>query len=94
MYTEMVLKKIEEIKRIYGNEPQCYLVACILSTNFKGEVWYDNNHCITEIDGNLYDKKGIVSPKKLENGNYLPLSMYGIEHEKALFDALIEKHGL
>ena len=87
---EAVLKKIADIKNFYGEEPQCYMVAMILSTNFGGQVWYNNNHCVTLIEEEFYDKKGVVSIEDFEKGGYMPLHTYGIHVEQSLIDAMYE----
>lgn len=82
-----VLDRIEEIKRVYGHHPQCYLVAILLATEFRGEIWYDHDHCITRIEDKFYDRHGIYegSLKK-----YQPLSNYGIASENKLIIAMSE----
>jgi len=85
----MVENKILLIKRYFGEKPQCYLVALFLATEFNGEIWYDNNHCITRIGDRFYDKHGIYE-KSLEN--FLPIKQFGFNHEADLMRALIDKH--
>jgi len=89
---ESILEKIEDIKRRYGENPQCYLVALILASNFAGEVWYNSNHCVTLIGEKFYDKKGVISVSDFEKGDYLPIYEFGIDQEAALLTALMEKH--
>lgn len=87
-----ILNRIKEIKEQFGDSPNCYLVAILLSTRFGGEIWYDGSHCITQIDWNFYDKNGQISLKEVGNSNYIHINRYGIEIEKALVNSLIEKH--
>lgn len=87
---QRILKFIKEIKKEYGRKPQCYLVATLLTSNFKGEIWYDHNHCITMIDNDFYDKRGVVPIEVVEKGRYLPICMYGIEQQSALMTALVK----
>lgn len=88
---DLVLDKVREIRKRYGNKPQCYLVATLLSSNFGGVVWYNSSHCVTEIGEEFYDKSGIVPVEEFEQGGYLPIHEFGIDIESALLDALIEK---
>lgn len=85
----MIEDRIQLIKQHFGEKPQCYLVALFLATEFKGEIWYDNDHCITRIKDKFYDKNGLYE-KSLEN--FTPLKQYGYWHEAGLMDALIDKH--
>ncbi|WZE63571.1 hypothetical protein PANI_CDS0051 [Maribacter phage Panino] len=87
---KQILDKIKEIKKMYGRKPQCYLVAIILSSNFKGEIWYNSGHCLVEIDGDFYDKRGMVKVEEFENGNYLPINQFGIHIESSLIEAMVE----
>jgi hypothetical protein len=89
--TELVLEKIKNIRKRYGKKPQCYLVATILSSNFGGVVWYNNDHCVTLIDEEFYDKRGVVPIEEFEQGGYLPIHEFGIDIEASLIDALIDK---
>lgn len=84
---DVVLNKIKAIKRKYGRKPQCYVVATILSGNFGGMIWYDSNHCITQIGEEFYDKRGLVPIEEIENGNYIPLHQYGMDIEHQLIVA-------
>ncbi len=88
---DLVLDKVKEIKKRYGRKPQCYLVATILASNFGGVVWYNSNHCVTEIGEEFYDKRGIVPVEEFERDGYLPIHEFGIDIESALMGALIEK---
>jgi hypothetical protein len=87
-----VLAEILKINEVFP-EPQCYLVALLLSSQFQGEVYYNNDHCVTKIDGNYYDKGGLAN-KRVVGGDapYLPLELFGIKHKRGLMRALITKH--
>lgn len=82
-----VLDRINAIKAIYGEHPQCYLVAVLLATEFRGAIWYDHNHCITMIGDQFYDRHGIWESSLK---NYQPLDTYGIESEHQLIVAMSE----
>ena len=86
---DLIQTRIDLIKHYFGEEPQCYLVALMLAIEFKGEIWYNNNHCITRIGDRFYDKHGLYE-KSLEG--FLPMKQYGFNHEADLMRALIDKH--
>lgn len=52
---DRILERIELIKHYFGEKPQCYLVALLLAVEFKGDIWYNSDHCITYIGGKFYD---------------------------------------
>ena len=82
-----ILRRIEVIKALYGVHPQCYLVAMLLATEFKGEIWYNNDHCITRIKDQFWDRKGLYDGSLK---TYLPLKNYGIAIEHTLVVAMVE----
>lgn len=88
-YRDDVLNTIGEINRLW-EKPQCYLVALLLASKHKGEIYYNSNHCITLIGNIFYDKDGIATP----SCNYLNLNEFGMDIKKTLIDALVEKHQL
>lgn len=90
-YQTDILKAVAEINRTW-EEPQCYLVALLLASQFGGQIYYDHNHCITLIGECFYDKTGIFLGSDLVRSNYIPLEEYGIDIKKTLMDALIQKH--
>lgn len=93
METPLIVQlRINQIKEEFGEHPQCYLVAVMLSTAFNGVIYYDNTHCVTLVGEAFYDKDGVFPIEKVEEGNFIPLIEYGIEHEKALMEGLINKH--
>lgn len=84
---DLVLEKIDEILDHYGSKPQCYFVATVLAGNFGGIIWYNSDHCITEIGEDFYDKKGVYPVERLAEDRYLPLHQYGMEIENTLIVA-------
>lgn len=84
--------RIDEIKEEFGDHPNCYLVAVLLTTFLGGTIWYDNDHCVAQIDNGFYDRNGEVAIKKIIKNNYLPLQEYGIHIEKTLIESLINRH--
>lgn len=86
---ENVLIEIKEILKRY-EDPQCYLMSLLLASKFKGEIFYNGDHCLTLIDGFYYDKSGIVNIEATTS--FLPLDDYGLDIVKTLMDALIIKH--
>jgi hypothetical protein len=86
---EQIEEHIKLIKQYFGDEPQCYLVALFLATEFKGEIWYDNHHCLTRIKDKFYDKHGLYEGSLKD---FCPLKRYGFNHDAGLMQALIEKH--
>lgn len=87
----MIERRIKLINKYYG-EPQCFLVALLLSHRFMGTIFYNNDHCVTMIGGKYYDKRGVVPIKEVKEGNYLPLQDFGLDIEITLMDALVDKH--
>lgn len=84
---KQVIERIKQIKKKYGRKPQCYLVATILAGNFGGIIWYDHNHCITQIGEDFYDKTGLYPIEKFESRAYMPLHEYGMDIEHTLIEA-------
>jgi hypothetical protein len=84
---QLVLDKIDEILDYYGSKPQCYLVATVLAGNFGGMIWYNNDHCITQIGEDFYDKKGVYPVERLARDMYIPLHQYGMDIENTLIKA-------
>lgn len=89
MRSKKVLERIEEIKRMYGVHPQCYLVGVLLVSHFKGTIYYNGEHCITFIYDNFYDRNGVVSGADIPNLRYIPMAEYGIIQESILIDAMV-----
>lgn len=91
-YQDEILQEIALINKAFPN-PQCYLVALLLTSKFGGEVHYDSNHCISFIGMCFYDKNGIVLGSEVVSGTtFLPLEEFGMDIKKTLITALIEKH--
>ncbi|MGB3491898.1 MAG: hypothetical protein WBA57_04170 [Elainellaceae cyanobacterium] len=91
-YRKDVLDEIEKINRLFP-EPQCYLVALLLSSEFQGEIWYNSDHCITKISGVYYDKGGVVIEEcRKKQPDYLPLSKFGMDIKKGLVEALVKNY--
>lgn len=89
-YQSAVLDRIAEIHRHYPN-PQCYLVALFLASEFKGKIYYNSSHCITLINETFYDKTGVVTREEFDL-KFLPLDRFGAEIKGKLLDSLIKKH--
>ena len=92
-YRQDVLEAIAEITTVWRKpEPQCYLVALLLASQFGGTIYYDSNHCVTLIDECFYDKTGVYLGSDMVKTTFLPLDEFGIHIKKALIDGLINKH--
>lgn len=87
-----IQKRIDNIKEIFGDHPNCYLVAVLLATAFGGTIYYNSFHCVAQIGNGFYDRTGEVDPDELVDGNYLPMYEYGIQTEALLVKSLIDKH--
>ena len=54
-----VLKYIDYLKSKIERRPQCFLFAMMIKVKFdRAELFYDNNHFITKVDGKFYDWDG------------------------------------
>ena len=62
-YIQMVRREVPNAKLIFG-EYRCRQFAVMLSNMFGGEVWSDENHCITRIGDKFYDINGEAKPDK------------------------------
>lgn len=90
-----ILCAILDIHNLYP-QPQCYLVALLLASQFQGVIHHNSEHCVTQIDGHLYDKGGRINGpegKFLKDGNYELLSHFGHRVKRRLVQAIFEKHG-
>lgn len=90
-YRKDVLDEIALINEKFP-EPQCYLVALLLTSKFGGRILYNSDHCLTVIDFVMYDKSGIVPLDTIEPNLFLDLEEFGIDIKKSLIEALIYKH--
>lgn len=85
-----VLNKIEKIKEAMPN-PSCYLLALIITSEFRGQILYNSDHCISKIGRFYFDKRGLVSPREVFRGDYIPLKKYDWDQELALIGSLEER---
>jgi hypothetical protein len=90
---EQVADRTAEIKRLYGDHPQCYLFAVLMCTYFDAVIYYDHNHCVVQIGDWFFDRNGEYPVEEVIKKNFLPLQNYGMDIEKTLMDALIETKG-
>lgn len=90
-YVNQVLNTIEKLKEEYP-KPQCYLVASAISSVFPATIWYDNNHCITQVEEHFFDKRGLVDAEAMNDSDYIPLNMYGWDCQLRLIQSMFEKH--
>jgi hypothetical protein len=79
----MVLNVIKSIRDSFNDsvkvytQGSCVKFAMILKTIFpKGEILYNLNHAVFELDGNCYDVQGIAKKEK----NHIRIEEYGILH--------------
>ncbi len=52
----------QSIRELFGSFPEgsggCYKFASLLRGLYGGEIFYNNDHCITKIEGKFYDLFG------------------------------------
>lgn len=69
-----ILNKIKRIKESFP-DPDSYLVASALATEFKGYVMFNTKECIfTDGNGTFFDKNGLMEIDEALVGNYTRLA--------------------
>lgn len=92
---QTVLKFIERVRDSFDGsidvytKGSCVKFGLILTYVFGGEILYNGNHAITEINGFCFDITGEV----LKTDDYIPLTEYGMSRAYDLMNNKFKING-